>query len=136
MGTKYGKSDRVLLATVVLLHLFISVVHGRAHEGAAVSLSSAGTVFVFAIILAGPLIGLGVTWLAAQPGAWIVAVTMGASFLFGLINHFVRASPDHVSHVVGDWQPLFVTTALLLAVTEAFGAGLAVRVALKGRGMS
>ena len=48
------------LTAVVLIHFAINVVHGRAHEGAQVPLSSAGTLFVYLVILAGPLAGLGV----------------------------------------------------------------------------
>jgi hypothetical protein len=42
-----------------------------------------------------------------------------------LVNHFVLASPDHISQVDPQWRPLFTTTAIMLAVTEALGAGLA-----------
>jgi len=48
------------------------------------------------------------------------------------VNHFVFASPDHVAHVARQWRPLFTTTAVLLALTEAIGAGLAIRIA-RGR---
>jgi hypothetical protein len=47
---------------------------------------------------------------------------MAASLLFGLINHFVISSPDHVDHVAAQWRPLFTSTAVALAVTEAAGA--------------
>ena len=53
---------------------------------------------------------------------------MAGSLVFGLVNHFVLASPDHVAHVSPEWRPLFATTAVLLAVTEAIGSGLAIRV--------
>ena len=36
---------------------------------------------------------------------------------------FLLASPDHVSHVAPQWRPLFATTAVLLALTEAAGLG-------------
>jgi hypothetical protein len=38
-----------------------------------------------------------------------------------------------VAHVDPQWRALFTTTAVLLALTEAFGCGLAVRVAGAGR---
>jgi hypothetical protein len=46
------------------------------------------------------------------------------------VNHFVFDSPDHVAHVVSEWRALFGWTAVLLAVTEALGASLAIREAL------
>jgi hypothetical protein len=57
--------------------------------------------------------------------------TMMGALLFGLLNHFVLAGADHVAHVARQWQPLFTTTAVLLAVIEAFGSGLALFVATK-----
>jgi hypothetical protein len=120
------------LAAVVIVHLAVSVIHGQAHAGAQVPLSPPATMFVYIVILAGPLVGLALTWPAAQIGAWMIAMTMMGSFVFGLINHFVLDSPDHVAHVDPQWRLLFTLTAVLLAVTEAVGLGLAIQVA-RGR---
>lgn len=117
---------------VVLLHLVVSIVHGAAHGEASVPLSFAASVFVFGIIVAGPLIGLAVTWWARGIGAGLIAATMAGSFVFGVVNHFVVAGPDHVVHVVPQWRPLFAMTAVMLAVTEALGSGLALRM-LRGQ---
>ena len=119
------------LASTVLAHLVISFIHGAAHAQADVPLSRAANLFVLLVILAGPLAGLALTWPAEQIGSWVVALTLTASFVFGVINHFVLASPDHVAHVAAQWRPLFTTTAVLLAVSEALGTGLAVSLALK-----
>jgi len=113
------------LVVLVLVHLVISVVHGRAHTGAQVALSPAQNLFVFIVILAGPLVGAVLLWPAARLGSWVIIVTMGASLVFGAVNHFVLASPDHVAHVSAEWRPLFATTAVLLAVTEAVAVGVA-----------
>jgi len=126
MSTKHTSIWRWLAAAVVA-HLVVSLVHGSAHARADVPLSQAATLFVFAVILAGPVVGLALTWPAARLGSWLIAVTMAASLVFGLVNHFVLASPDHVAHVNPEWRPLFATTAVLLAVTEALGSGLALR---------
>lgn len=117
------------LVAVVLAHLIISVVHGMAHTQAQVPLSRAANLFVFVVILAGPLVGLALTWPSERFGSWVIAGAMAASLVFGLVNHFVVASPDHVAHVDPQWRPLFATTAGLLAVAEALGAVLAIRVA-------
>jgi Na+/proline symporter len=82
---------------------------------------------VFTIILAGPLIGLALMWPAERAGSWLIALTMGAAFVFGVINHFVLSSPDHVAHVDPQFRLLFTTTAVLIAVTEALSFGLAVQ---------
>jgi len=117
------------MAAAVLVHLVVAVAHGMAHTGAQVPLSQAQNLFVLIVILAGPLVGLALTWPAVRLGSSIVAATMTGAFVFGLVNHFIVASPDHVSHVNPQWQPLFATTAALLAVTEALAAVLAIRVA-------
>jgi hypothetical protein len=67
------------------------------------------------------------TWLAQRTGGAVIAITMAASLVFGVVNHFVLFSPDHISHVEASARPLFASTAALLAVTEALGAGLAIR---------
>jgi hypothetical protein len=118
------------------LHLVIAIVHGWAHTRANVPLSRSATLFVISVILAGPLAGLGLTWPAERIGTWLIAITMAGSLVFGLVNHFVWASPDHVGHVARQWQPLFATTAVLLALTEVIGAGLAIRVAQEGTNVS
>ena len=127
--TKNGNSTWRWMTAAVLAHLAVSIVHGAAHDGAHVPLSPAANLFVFIVILAGPLVGLGLTWWAERIGSWIVASTMAGSLVFGLVNHFVLDSADHVAHVAPDWRSLFTTTAVLLVVTEGLGSVLAVRVA-------
>jgi hypothetical protein len=116
------------MAAVVLVHLAVSIVHGAAHAEAQVPLSRAANLFVYVVILAGPLIGLALTWPAERIGGWIVAITMAASLIFGGVNHFVISGPDHVAHVDPASRSVFGITAVLLAVTEGLGSGLAIRV--------
>ena len=120
-------STSIWLATIVLAHLVISVAHGTAHTRAYVPLSLAANIYVFVVIVAGPLIGLGLTWRNQRIGNWLIALTMTAALVFGFVNHFVFASPDHVAHVDPDWRPLFTTTAVLLVISETMGSGMAVR---------
>lgn len=117
-------SADLALAAVVLVHLAISIVHGRAHAGAQVPLPVAGTLFVYIVVLAGPLVGLGVSRWRPQAGAWIVAASMGGALVFGLVNHFIIDGPDHVGHVVAEWRTLFGVTAALLLGCEAAGTAV------------
>ena len=131
-----GKAESVttvdwVLASVVLIHLAISIVHGQAHAGAAIPLPLAAMLFVYIVILAGPLVGLAVTRWRPAASAWIVAASFGGALVFGLINHFVIAGPDHVDHVAASWRPLFRATALLLVAAEAAGVAIGVRSALR-----
>jgi hypothetical protein len=121
---RVGHAADWAVAAVVLVHLAISVVHGRAHSGAQVPLSPAGTLFVYIVILAGPLLGLAVWPWKPIAGAWIVAASLGGALVFGLINHFIIAGPDHVSHVAAEWRTLFGVTAALLLATEAAGTAI------------
>ena len=82
------------LAAIVLVHLAVNVLHGRAHLGAQVPLSAAATLFVYIVILAGPLAGLAVSRWRPIAGGSIVAASLGGALVFGLINHFIVAGPD------------------------------------------
>jgi hypothetical protein len=126
-------SVRAWMAVVVVAHLAASLVHGAAHGGAHVTMSAASNLFVWVVILAGPAAGLAISWRAARIGGLIVALTMAGSLVFGVANHFVFESPDHISHVAEPWRRLFGTTAVLLAITEALGCGLALRLVRVGR---
>jgi hypothetical protein len=126
--TRNGSRAWTWLIWVVLAHLVISFVHGAAHAQAHVPLSLAANLFVYIVILAGPLLGLVLAWKARRIGSVVIACAMAGALVFGLVNHFVLASADHVSHVDPQWRALFATTAVLLAVTEALGSGLAIRV--------
>jgi hypothetical protein len=70
---------------------------------------------------------LALSWRYERLGSLVVALTLAGSLIFGLVNHFVLESPDHVSRVDAQWRMLFGTTAALLAITEALGLGLAIR---------
>jgi hypothetical protein len=119
------------LSSVVFLHLVISIVHGQAHTGAAIPLPLAATLFVYIVILAGPLVGLALTRWRPGAGAWIAAASFCGALVFGLFNHFVIAGPDHVDHVAVAWRGLFRTTALLLVASEAAGVAVSLRSALR-----
>lgn len=120
------RRDARWLIWAVAIHLVISLVHGFAHGGGHVSLSPAQSFFVFGVILIGPVAGLGVSVFRPRAGGLIVAATMAASLVFGLVNHFIIVSPDHVSQVAAEWRSIFATTATLLVAAEAAGtvAGL------------
>lgn len=117
----------VLLSTVsVLAHLVVSIIHGRAHEGLAVGLSSWQNIYVLIVIVIAPLIAMLLIWTRpARPGLVLLVISMAGSLIFGVIYHYLVISPDHVSHLPpGDAQGLFRTTALLLVLTELFGVVL------------
>ena len=115
---------RIILAAVVVLHLLVSLVHGSAHGTAGVSGKGPSMAFVVIVIIAGPLVGLAWMWKNAVVGARIIGATMAASLLFGLVNHFIIASPDRVDYVVAHARMVFEVTALMLVLSEAAGSVL------------
>lgn len=115
------------MAGAVLAHLAVSIAHGAAHNGAHIPMSAMANLFVFVVILAGPLVGLALSWRDEQIGSLIVALTMAGSLVFGFVNHFVAGSPDHISHVEAQWRTLFGMTAAMLTITEMVGLTIAVR---------
>jgi len=114
--------QQLALSVVVILHLVVTLAHGWAHSAAAVPLGGLSLAFVIVVIQAAPLIGLAWMWTNPLAGARLIGLAMSASLLFGLINHFVIPSPDHVDHVIAQWRPLFLSTTILLVLTEAAGA--------------
>lgn len=125
MKRKHQPVD-VLLAAIVVAHLAVTLVHGWAHAGAVVPVSMTANIFIFTVIIAAPLVGVAILWWGSGPGgAWLLAASLAASLVFGVVNHFVFESPDHVAHVEAAWRMSFGVTAVLLALTEALGSGLA-----------
>ena len=120
-----------LLARTVLLHLALSLLHGRAHTGAEVELAAPALLFVVTVVLAAPLLGLAMRLRLPRGGAWLVSAALAGSFVFGAINHFGINGPDRVDHVNGAWRTIFAASAAGLAALEAFGSVLAASCAMR-----
>jgi hypothetical protein len=111
---------------VVLVHLFVTTLHGTAHANLQIGLTTAQKLFVLLVINVLPLLAMALLWTRYQrAGCVLLSASMFASMLFGVWNHFVVSGPDHVAHVAsGPAGLLFQITAVLLAITEAAGAWL------------
>lgn len=107
----------------VWIHFALAGLHGAAHLTLGVPLSTLQWVFVTAVIAAAPV--LAWTQLRrgeVRRGGALLVLALGASFVFGFYNHYFSATADNVAHVPGGaLGHLFVTTAALVAVTEAAG---------------
>ena len=120
------------MTVVVLSHLVVNVLHGRAHTELSVGLTSWQQFFVVTVILVAPLVALVLSWTRyARAGLWLLLVSMLGSLIFGACYHYIIVSSDHVAHLPpGEARGLFRVTALLLLITEALGvivAAIAVR---------
>jgi hypothetical protein len=117
-------------AVIVLLHLAVVVVHGAAHRKLHVDLELWQNVFVWIVIVIGPLLVLPLLYIPKQrrKALYLLAATMAGSLLFGVYFHFVHESNDHVRHRDQDvWGIMFSASAVVLAVIEVIGCWVALR---------
>ena len=117
-----NRTIRFLSLGIILAHLGISVFHGLAHQGAMVTLTTFGSVYVLVVITLAPLVAGGLLFTRwAKIGALLLALSMLGSFAFGGWYHFLSATNDHVSQVHGPWRSTFIWTAIVLAASELVG---------------
>ncbi|MBZ5506665.1 MAG: hypothetical protein LAO78_14495 [Acidobacteriia bacterium] len=118
---------------IVLTHLAILLWHGAAHSHLAIGTNFWQTVFIALVIFAGPVLALVLFWTRLQQaGTALMGVAMAGSLVFGVVYHFIIAGPDNVNSMNSSgWGGMFRTTAVLLAVVEAFACGWSMWV-LKG----
>lgn len=113
-------------AAVVLLHAALTVPHALAHAAEQAALPAAANAFVALVIVAAPLVALGLLWGRLRwLGGLLLCASMLGALLFGIAFHYVLPGSDHVAHVpAGPWRLPFQLTAALLALSEAIGAAL------------
>jgi hypothetical protein len=82
--------------------------------------------FVIIVILLCPFLALALLWTSQKRlGLLLLTVSMAASAVFGLYNHFLVHGPDHVAaQPLGTAGNVFGATAYLLLLIEALGAAL------------
>jgi len=107
---------------LVLIHLIISILHGRAHDGAMVTLNTFGYVYVIDVITLAPLAAAALLFTRKQrTGALLLTLSMLGSLIFGFWYHFLSSTNDNVTQVHGAWHSTFLWTAIALAVIELSG---------------
>jgi hypothetical protein len=109
---------------VILAHTVALVFHSLAHVKLGIFLGLLANVFIYVVIVAAPLVALILLWTRWQKaGLWLLFLSMLGSLLFGVYNHFLVDSPDHVGNVPHDhWGMIFAISAIALAIIEAAGA--------------
>jgi hypothetical protein len=113
-----------LITVTVWVHAAVTVVHAAAHVGAGVQTSLPALLYIWLIIIIGPIAGW---WLVRSGrvcvGCGVIGACMTGALIFGALNHFVWPGVDRVDMIaVGVWRAPFQVTAVLLALTEALGA--------------
>ena len=111
------------VTAVVLSHLAVNLLHGRAHTELGVGLTSWQQFYVVVVILMAPLVALLLLWTKySRAGLWLLLASMLGSLIFGACYHYILVSSDHVAHLPpGEARGLFRVTALLLLITEGLG---------------
>jgi len=115
---------------MILAHVAVNAVHGAAHRELAIPLSRSQELFIVLVIGIAPLLAGVLIWKEFSFGGLLLAASLAGSLVFGVWNHFVAISPDHVSHMPAAgsslWKGVFQGTAILLVPTDALGcwAGL------------
>lgn len=121
------QSMRFLGLGLILAHLVISTIHGRAHQGSMVELNTFGYAYVIVVITVAPLVAGGLLFSrAAKAGALLLTLSMLGSLFFGVWYHFLSATNDNVAVVHGPWSFTFRWTAVALALIEFVGVVLGV----------
>jgi hypothetical protein len=120
-----GEFVRIAALVLIGIHAAVLAGHDSAHRGLGVDLVLWQTVYAYTLIVAGPLLAAGLLVAARmRAGFAVLAISMLAALSFGAFFHYVAVSPDHVSHLPhGPEQPLFRSTAALMAILELAGVG-------------
>ena len=114
--------------TIVIIHAIAHGLHGLAHEEIPIPLSLLQSVFVGVVILLVPIIAAVLLWTQFDRiGSWLLLSSMIGAILFGIYNHYIVISPDHVSHVsfVG-WGWLFQVTAILTLIVDGLACWISI----------
>lgn len=86
--------------TIVILHAIAHGLHGLAHVETPVPLSLLQSLFIGIVILLIPILAAVLLWTPFDRlGSWLLLSSMAGAILFGLYNHFLVISSDHVFHV-------------------------------------
>jgi hypothetical protein len=113
---------------LVVIHVIAHGLHGLAHVEIPVPLSILQSLFVGIVIYAIPIIAVVLLWTQFyRIGSWLLLGSMAASVLFGIYNHLIVITPDHVSQVSFEgWGLLFQITAILTLIVDGFGSWIGI----------
>jgi hypothetical protein len=113
---------KIALTILVLVHLIAILWHGDAHTTLAIELPTLKNVFVYGVIVAGPIVGTAMIWTRFSAlGACLVAVSMVGALMFGVYHHYVLVSPDNIAHLpssAASARTQFIDSAALIAIIE------------------
>ena len=108
---------------IVIAHTIVLLGHAAAHSHLQIEPSSRQRAFIAIVIFAAPVLAALLLWTRWQrSGVTLLGISLGASLLFGLYDHFVAGGADSVFNPIHThWNIWFGITALLLALVETAG---------------
>jgi hypothetical protein len=114
--------------TIAIVHAIANGLHGLAHVEIPIPLSLLQALFVGIVIFLIPIIATILLWTQFDRiGSWLLLSSIAGALLFGIYNHFIAISPDHVSQVsFAGWGLLFQVTAILIVIVDGLGSGFGV----------
>jgi hypothetical protein len=118
---------------VVALHALVSIVHSVTHVQLSITPALSDALFIVVVILALPIVSVLLLRRSSR-AAWLLSASLGASFIYGALSHFVLAGPDNAFALGGSgWATSFLATTIGLAILEVlgFGVGLILTARLK-----
>jgi hypothetical protein len=113
---------------IAVIHAIANGLHGLAHVEIPVALSLLQGLFIGLVIFLIPIIAVVLLWTQFyRIGSWLLIGSLAGSLLFGIYNHFLVITPDHVSQVsFADWGLLFQVTAVAIIIVDGLGAGICI----------
>lgn len=123
-----GRYTPALWAAIWLVatHFVVVLLHGTAHIVLGIVPSVVENAFIVIVIGLAPVVALPFVLRGSRAGAGILTLALAASWLYGMVNHFIIEGADHVTGLDhGAWQTTFTITGILLLVLEAVGTLLA-----------
>ncbi len=114
--------------TIAVIHAIANGLHGLAHLEIPIPLSLLQSLFVGMVIFLIPIVAAVLLWTQFDRiGIWLLLSSIAGALLFGIYNHFIVISPDHVSQVsFAGWGLLFQITAILILIVDGLGSGFGV----------
>jgi hypothetical protein len=113
---------------VILAHLGIAVLHGGAHKRLLIGLSANQQFFVWAVIIAAPLLAALLLLVNfRRAGGLFLFSSMAGSLVFGAWNHFLVRSADNIASIPPTgWGMAFRVTAIFLFFIEVIGCAMGI----------
>lgn len=125
---KSGQFTGIAWWTISLVgaHLVVEIVHGTAHLVLGIVPPLVDIAFITIVIGLLPLVALPFVLRGSRAAMAILTLAFAASWLYGMVNHFIVEGSDHVTGLShGAWQTTFTVTGVLLLILEAAGTLLA-----------